>query len=98
MKIKRTVQVEVEVSVITDINQSPLTSAPHATGTYQFKDGRNTVRFKTAKINPNNRRVYIVSLFEEDLVDLVDIYFPDEPETKGQIENNQFYVYNYQLV
>jgi len=96
MEITKTVQIKVGVSKINDINRMPLSKAPDGSNLFTMKDRRNCIKFKTAKVNPRNKRVYFVTLFEEDLVNLVQ--YDGSPIDKEDVENNLFYVMKYQLI
>jgi hypothetical protein len=87
-----------QLILVQEINHFPLTETSNFNRMYIHKDRRGSLKIKSIKRNPNNPRVYFISLFEEDLKNLVDTCFgKDTPITAKDIKKNQFAVYNYQI-
>lgn len=95
MKITKTITKSIEVTKI-NLTEFPLSLAPNATKRFKMKNGVNIIKFKTIVKNPNAKRVYIVSLFDEDLINLIDDF--GKRITKTDIKNNSFYVKDHQLM
>ena len=94
--ITRTQQIQVQVSKVVELNRFPMTETQDFNRKYLRIDGGDSIRFKSICQNPNNKRVYFVTLFEEDLK-LLKQWLNGEIIKIRDMDHNQFAVYEYQL-
>jgi len=96
IKITKTVTKSVTITKVIDVNTFPLTETSNFNRTFILSNRVDSIRIKTAKRNPKAKRIYFISLFQEDLENLFDIDSKKEI-TEKDIKHNEFAVYNYQL-
>lgn len=84
------------MKVITEINRFPFTETKNFNRMFILSDRKDTLKIKSIRRNPNNRMVYFVTLFKEDLNKLENTFYKTKI-TKEDMQHNEFAVYNYQL-
>lgn len=94
--ITKTQKVKVSVSKVTEINSFPLTETKGFNKMFVLINGRDSIKFKSVRQNPNNRRVYFVTLFDHDLNQLRQTFSTEKISTELK-KHNEFAVYKYQL-